>query len=92
MKGFVYNPMLTNIYNLCNMWTEALLSAIPSTDPDRREMRLTIKGDVPSPTKPPSGCRFHTRCEYARAECAKVEPPLRDAGGGRCVACHFPLG
>lgn len=72
-------------------YTEALLSAIPSTDPDRREMRLTLKGDVPSPTKPPSGCRFHTRCKYARAECAKVEPPLRDAGGGRCVACHFPL-
>lgn len=72
-------------------YTQALLSSIPSTNPAHRGMRVTLEGDIPSPANPPSGCRFHTRCTYARAECAKLEPALQDAGAGRYVACHFPL-
>lgn len=73
-------------------YTEALLSSIPSTDPDHRGMRVTLEGDIPSPANPPPGCRFHTRCAHARAECEKLEPALQNAGAGRYVACHFPLG
>ena len=76
-------------------YTVALLSAIPEPDPRRIKKRLVLKGDVPSPAAPPSGCRFHTRC-WLRARlnnpdnCATVEPPLRTFGEeGHRVACHF---
>jgi oligopeptide/dipeptide ABC transporter ATP-binding protein len=48
-----------------------------------------LTGDVPSPINPPSGCRFHTRCQYAEARCKAIEPPLIDIGGGHHVACHL---
>jgi oligopeptide transport system ATP-binding protein len=72
----------------------ALLSAIPLPDPRVRKKRLVLKGDVPSPANPPSGCRFHTRCWLRErlgnpAECSTTEPPLRVTGGGHRVACHF---
>jgi hypothetical protein len=50
-----------------------------------------LKGDVPSPINPPSGCRFHPRCRYATQVCSEVEPPLADYGNGHLAACHHPL-
>ena len=70
-------------------YTQALLQAIPVPAPNRRADRALVQGDVPNPTAPPPGCRFHTRCPYARPRCAEEHPPLKDAGGGRSVACHF---
>jgi len=68
-------------------YTKALLSAVPDVEKLARPQAL--KGDVPSPIKPPSGCRFHTRCPIAADRC-RIEPPvLRPAGAGQMVACHF---
>jgi len=72
-------------------YTEALLSAVPIPDPERRRQRIILEGDVPSPVKPPSGCRFHTRCRYARDICSDRDPAPRHVGDGHQVACHFPL-
>ncbi|HTY46877.1 MAG TPA: oligopeptide/dipeptide ABC transporter ATP-binding protein [Methanomassiliicoccales archaeon] len=70
-------------------YTEALISVIPIPDPELRRDRIVLSGDVPSPAKPPSGCRFHTRCRYREEICEKVEPLLADKGGQHFVACHF---
>jgi oligopeptide transport system ATP-binding protein len=75
-------------------YTVALLSAIPDPNPRRRRKRLVLKGDVPSPAAPPSGCRFHTRCWLREKlgnpeRCSTEEPQLRDLGGGHQTACHF---
>ena len=75
-------------------YTEALMSAIPIPDPELRRQRIILKGDVPSPVNPPSGCRFHPRCQLrqsmdAPAICAEAVPPLIDLGGGHLCACHF---
>jgi len=72
-------------------YTRALLSAIPTLDPDRKKERILLKGDVPSPLNPPSGCRFHTRCMYATDRCKSEIPVLREAGmgGGHQAACHY---
>jgi oligopeptide/dipeptide ABC transporter ATP-binding protein len=70
-------------------YTKALLSAIPVPDPTVRRERIVLKGDLPSPANPPSGCRFHTRCPMAQEICKTDEPPLRDVGGGHMSACHF---
>jgi oligopeptide transport system ATP-binding protein len=72
----------------------ALLSAIPNPNPRRRKKRLVLKGDVPSPAAPPSGCRFHTRCWLREKlgnpeRCVTEEPQLRDFGHGHQTACHF---
>jgi oligopeptide transport system ATP-binding protein len=68
-------------------YTEALLSAAPDPDPTVRRQRILLKGDIPSPIDPPSGCAFRTRCPYAIAACAERVPGLRDVGGGHLKAC-----
>jgi oligopeptide transport system ATP-binding protein len=75
--------------NPSHPYTEALLSAVPRPDPSIKKQRILLPGDVPSPINPPSGCRFHTRCLYAKADCKTVEPALQDIGGGHYVACHY---
>jgi len=70
-------------------YTQTLLDAIPVPVPGGREKRSLARGDVPSPTNPPPGCRFHTRCPYVQEKCRIDHPPLEDVGGGRSVSCHF---
>jgi dipeptide transport system ATP-binding protein len=69
-------------------YTQVLLAATPSVDPQARSRRLTVKGELPSPINPPSGCAFHKRCPFANERCAQERPPLR-AVAGRMVACHY---
>ncbi|MEU1022131.1 dipeptide ABC transporter ATP-binding protein [Streptomyces sp. NPDC005904] len=74
-------------------YTKALLSAVPVPDPKRRgtkSERILLRGDVPSPIDPPSGCRFHTRCWKATEICKTKEPPLIPLATGHQVACHHP--
>ncbi|WP_442815435.1 ABC transporter ATP-binding protein [Streptomyces sp. NBC_01324] len=74
-------------------YTKALMSAVPVPDPRRRGVkseRILLKGDVPSPISPPSGCRFHTRCWKATEICKTQEPPLIALKTGHQVACHHP--
>ncbi len=71
-------------------YTQALLSAVPIPNPRlRRGQRLLLKGDVPSPINPPSGCRFHTRCPFAEDRCRVEEPKLRELSPGQLAACHL---
>ncbi|MGC9440997.1 ABC transporter ATP-binding protein [Streptomyces sp. WG5] len=74
-------------------YTKALMSAVPIPDPARKSAkseRILLKGDVPSPIAPPSGCRFHTRCWKATQICTTTEPPLKELRPGQQVACHHP--
>ncbi len=80
-----------NLYNNpLHPYTKALLSAVPIPDPvvEEKRERIILKGDVPSPVNPPSGCHFHTRCPLAIDICKKVDPEFRDVGGKHWVACH----
>jgi len=68
-------------------YTEALFSAVPVPDPTMRRERVILRGDVPSPLAPPSGCAFRGRCRYALAECAAAVPPLREIEAGHAIRC-----
>ncbi|WP_127576110.1 ABC transporter ATP-binding protein [Paenibacillus barengoltzii] len=70
-------------------YTKALLSAVPLPIPRMKRERIILKGDIPSPANPPSGCKFHTRCPFATEECKQRVPEFRDMGGGHFVACHL---
>lgn len=73
-------------------YTEALVSANPSPDPNKIKSAIRLEGDVPSPRQIPSGCRFHTRCpRRIGAICEQIEPPWRDAGDGHLIRCHIPI-
>jgi oligopeptide transport system ATP-binding protein len=70
-------------------YTEALLSAVPIPDPLVKRKRIVLQGDVPNPIRPPSGCRFHTRCPIAEARCSQEVPELEQSSDGHWVACHL---
>ncbi|MFZ2257463.1 MAG: oligopeptide/dipeptide ABC transporter ATP-binding protein [Clostridiaceae bacterium] len=72
-------------------YTEALLSAIPTTDLREKVEIKILEGDMPSPINPPSGCKFHTRCQFAQEKCTVDVPELREIKPNHTVACHFPL-
>jgi oligopeptide transport system ATP-binding protein len=70
-------------------YTQALLAAVPVPKPSARRALQPLAGEIPSPSAPPSGCRFHTRCPYAEARCRAEEPLLREVAPGQRVACHL---
>ena len=70
-------------------YTEALLSAVPIPDPRVKRKRIVLQGDVPNPIRPPTGCRFHTRCPIAEARCSQEVPELEQSSDGHWVACHL---
>ncbi len=70
-------------------YTAALLASIPRPNPNRIRTRVSMKGEIPSPANPPSGCHFHPRCPYAKAICAQEAPPLRKVSADHYAACHF---
>jgi len=73
-------------------YTEALLSAIPTTNVDKPKNQILLEGDIPSPINPPKGCKFHTRCRYVTEACKEQEPQLTEKESGHFIACHHSLG
>ena len=79
----------TDLYSTpLHPYTEALLSAVPSTDPDIRMERIILQGEIADPSSPPTGCYFHPRCPYATDICKTEKPELKHIGNGRTVSCH----
>ena len=90
LGNIVETALSNDLYeNPLHPYTEALLSAVPRTDPDHVPNRILLEGDVPSPANPPSGCKFHPRCRYAQPVCAEDEPPLVELKPDHYAACHF---
>ena len=77
--------------NPIHPYTQALIAAIPTTDPDASRELQILEGDIPSPVNPPKGCKFHTRCRYCTEICRQVVPEWREMGPDHFVACHHPL-
>ena len=75
--------------NPLHPYTKALLSSIPSLDPDDSKKAQKLEGEIPSPTNPPSGCKFHTRCIFAEDRCQREVPEWRELSQNHAVACHF---
>ena len=75
--------------NPSHPYTKALLSSIPSLDPDDSKKAQKLEGEIPSPTNPPSGCKFHTRCVFAEERCRREVPEWRELSQNHAVACHF---
>ncbi|TZE82374.1 ABC transporter ATP-binding protein [Calorimonas adulescens] len=75
--------------NPLHPYTKALLSAVPVPDPTIKRERIILQGDIPSPSNPPSGCKFHTRCPFVMKKCSEEIPEYKDAGSGHFVACHL---
>lgn len=75
--------------NPVHPYTRALLSAVPIPDPTHERNRVILKGDLPSPVTPPSGCLFHTRCPYCTEQCKEKVPELRNLAENHFVACHY---
>ena len=86
---------LAESYELCNHpihpYTQTLLSAVPLPDPEKNKtrQRILLEGDIPSPIRPPEGCRFHTRCPHATERCRRETPVFREYGPGHFAACHM---
>lgn len=70
-------------------YTEALMSAVPVADPEYNMERIPLKGEIPNPANPPSGCYFHTRCRYCQEKCKQEAPAYEEVESGHYVACHF---
>ncbi len=70
-------------------YTKALFSAIPNPNPDIKMNRIVLSGDIPSPSNPPKGCKFHTRCPYAKEICKHITPEYKEYGDGHFAACHL---
>jgi peptide/nickel transport system ATP-binding protein len=94
--GIMYLGRLVEIGDLrdvyskpLNPYTHALLSAVPVPNPHRRRTTVMPVGEIPDAINPPTGCRFHPRCSYAKADCSEVEPELRELRPGHSVACHY---
>jgi oligopeptide/dipeptide ABC transporter ATP-binding protein len=77
------------VYEPLHPYTKALIAAVPIPDPTSKRIEVVIKGEIPSPINPPSGCRFHTRCPIAEKICREKEPPLIDHGDNHFAACHL---
>lgn len=88
-KIFEYGPTAEIFANPLHPYTIALLSSVPRPDPDFPQKRIILSGEIPSPSAPPSGCRFRTRCQYARQLCTEKEPEFREGTKGHFVYCHF---
>lgn len=90
LGGIVEITSKNELYkNPLHPYTKALLTAIPLPDPEKKTDPKILEGDLPSPYNPPTGCRFHTRCEHCTARCKEEAPVLKDMGDGHQVACHL---
>lgn len=84
-----YSPSKELYKNPLHPYTKILISSVPIADPSKYRKMIVLKGDVPSPINPPSGCSFHPRCPIAVEKCKTHEPQLQDKGGGHFVSCHL---
>jgi oligopeptide/dipeptide ABC transporter ATP-binding protein len=89
-KELYRQPLHQELYRQpLHPYTQALLSAVPIPDPERKRQRMILKGDVPSPIRPPSGCRFHPRCPRRFEPCDRIEPEFKTVADSHKVACHL---